>query len=205
MAQRIDQRQQAVVSHRMTFWGSPSGNGAASWEYTGQKWVVKRPDDGNPPFQRTVRCEECGKALSYAVHSVGTTRRRRFRRLLGAYAGLAVLLGSLAGFLTLGDAGTARTVGTVAAFFLGAVLGWVCGLAAAEEKGVTGHFVGWPGPTKHDVTLVEPPPEELPELVCARCGHREEFPQGKHYRKGFVQKHYRAAVSRLENHTCGNP
>lgn len=205
MAQTIEQRQEAAVAHRLNFWARPSGHHTVSWQYKAQAWVVKRPDDGSPAFRRTVRCEVCKKALNYAVHSVAATRRRRARRLFGAYAGLAALLGSVIGFVLMDDPGTTWIVLNVSALLLGSVLGWVCGLAAAEESGVSGHGAGWPGATLHTVILAEPVRGDLPALVCPRCGHQEAFPQGAHYREAFVQKRYRAAQARLENHECGSP
>ncbi|MFJ9033118.1 hypothetical protein ACIRQP_32285 [Streptomyces sp. NPDC102274] len=202
MPQAIAQRQEATVSHRINFWGRPSGDSTASWDYKSQKWVVKRPDDGSPALHRTVRCETCNKELHYTIHSVEATHRRHARRRVGAYAGLVILLVSLVSLITLEDAGPVRIALTVAGILVGAVFGWVSALAAAHDTGVTGHGAGWPGATKHAVGLIEPRGEELPELVCALCGHREEFPWGSQYRKGFVQKQYQAAVSRLENHIC---
>ncbi|MFJ9210020.1 hypothetical protein [Streptomyces sp. NPDC102264] len=202
MPQAIAQRQEATVSHRVNFWGRPSGGSTVSWDYESQKWVVKRPDDGSPALHRTVRCEVCNKALHYAIHSVEATRRRQARRRAGAYAGLVVLLVSLVSLITLEDSGAIRIALTATGILVGAVLGWVSGLAAADDMGVTGHGAAWPGATKHAVELVEPRPEELPELVCALCCHREEFPWGSHYRKGFVRKQYQAAATRLENHAC---
>ncbi|QXE37680.1 hypothetical protein KQY30_29090 [Streptomyces sp. GMY02] len=202
MPKAIGQRQEATVSHRMNFWGRPSGNSTVSWDYKSQKWVVKRPDDGSPALHRTVRCEVCNQSLRYAIHSVEATRRRQARRRAGAYAGLVVLLVSLTGLINVTDAGPVRIALTVTGILAGAVVGWVCMLATMYDTGVTGHGAGWPGATKHAVELVEPRPEGMPELVCERCGHREEYPWGSQYRKGFVEKQYQAAATRLENHTC---
>lgn len=202
MPQAIEQRQEATVSHRINFWGRPSGNSTVSWDYKSQKWVVKRPDDGSPPLHRTVRCEVCNQALRYTIHSVETTRRRQAHRRIGAYTGLVVLLVSLVSLITLEDAGPVRIALTVAGILVGSVFGWVSALAAAHDTGVTGHGAGWPGATKHAVELIESRPEDLPEVVCELCGHREEFLWGSQLRKSLVEKQYQAAVTRLENHTC---
>jgi hypothetical protein len=139
----IEQRQQAMVGHRMNFWGRPSGMNTVSWHYKTQSWLVKRPDHGEPPLPRSVRCEVCKKSLPYFVHNV--------------------------------------------------------------EDGVTGNFNSWPGATKHRVTLVGSRPANVPEVVCPRCGHTEEFGWGSVYSGGYSQRQYHAAKKRLEGHECPTP
>lgn len=204
MPKVVARRQDATVSHRMNFWGRPSGPSTVEWRYKGIPWEVVRPDDGQPPARLSVRCGVCDEELTFTVRSVAATRRLQARWRAFAWLGLVVFLAGAAGTFTGFDSDDAvRIVVPVAAFFLGAVGGWVAGAGAAENVGVSGHGNGWPGSApKHRVLLVEPRPEDLPELVCERCGHEEEYPWGSDYRRSWVDKQYRAAQVRFEGHTC---
>jgi hypothetical protein len=159
MAPLIEQRQQALVSHRVNFWGRPSAGNTVSWQYQGQSWLVKRPDDGEPTLLRLVRCEVCKKSLTYYVHSVEAALGRQARWRACAYGGLALFLLGLLGLVltfVLGDS-PVRIAVSASAMVVGFVALWTFGQAAAEETGVTGHFNSWPGATKHAVTLIESP------------------------------------------------
>ncbi|HEU5475317.1 MAG TPA: hypothetical protein VFV67_32140 [Actinophytocola sp.] len=163
-----------------------------------------RPDDGMPAARRSVRCGVCDKELTFTVHSVAATRRRQARRRAVAWAGLALLLAGAIGLIT-GFAGdsTGLMVGAIVALVLGFVVMWTVGSIAAEEVVVTGHGNAVPASmSKHSITVAEPHPEDLPELVCGRCGHKEEFPWGSHFRKSFVQREYQAAKVRFEQYDC---
>jgi len=200
MARHFEQRQRAQVAHRVNFWGLPTGAGTISWQYKTQDWLVKRPEDGEPPVERIVRCKTCRKALTYRVHSVDDTLHRYNRWRTWAYGGLSLLLLGLLGLVLLfvvggGAVGTALVITAMA---VGAMTGWMFGLTAANEQGVTGHLNGWPGATKHAVVFIAPGPE----LVCPRCGHREEFPSGPGYREGPPEQRYRAAKARMDRHDC---
>jgi hypothetical protein len=207
MAPLIEQRQQGMVSHRMHFWGRPSGMNTVSWQYKSQSWLVKRPDDGEPTLLRQVRCEVCKKSLTYYVHSVEAALDRQARWRACVYAGLALFVLGLIGlvliFLTGG--GPVRVALVASATVVGFVATWCFGLTAAGETGVTGNFNSWPGATKHTVTLVESRPANVPEVVCPRCGHTEEFGWGSAYRGGYSQRQYHAAKVRLEGHDCPAP
>jgi hypothetical protein len=80
MAPTIEQRQQALVAHRVNFFGTPTSGNTVSWKYQGQPWPVNRPDDGEAPLQRIIRCKECMKALTYSVLSVEAALARQRRR-----------------------------------------------------------------------------------------------------------------------------
>lgn len=202
MAPKIEQRQHALVSHRMNFWGSPTSANTVTWHYQGQEWLVKRPDDGDLPLQRIVRCKECKKTLTYHVLSVEAALRRQRRWRICAYSALVLLVAGVLGLIFLHSAGTAWLVISISAAVLGFVSGWCFGLTAAEETGVTGHMASWPGATKHSIAIVESRPEDTPELTCPRCGHQEQFLRGSHLRKGFVEKQYEAAKARFDQHDC---
>jgi len=101
MAPRIEQRQQALVSHRTNFWGRPSAASTASWRYRTQSWVVKRPDDGQPAFRRSVRCKVCKKSLTYSVHSAQAARARQKRWRTITYVSLTFFVVGLLGFILL--------------------------------------------------------------------------------------------------------
>jgi hypothetical protein len=207
MAPLIEQRQQAMVGHRMNFWGTPSGANTVSWRYKGQSWVLNRPDDGEPPLRRSVRCEVCKKSLPYLVHSVETGLRRQARWRTWTYGALTLfvlgLLGLVLTFVIGG--GPVRVSIAATALVVGFVAAWCLGLAAAHETGVTGNFNSWPGATKHAVTLNEARPPQIPEVVCPRCGHTEEFGWGNAYSGGYSQRQYQAAKKRLEGHECPTP
>jgi hypothetical protein len=204
MAPRIEQRQRALVSHRMNFWGRPSAAGTVSWRYRPQSWVVKRPDDGRPAFRRSVRCEVCKKSLTYSVHSAQAARARQKRWRTITYVGLACFVVGLLGFILLLVAGGGPVLtGIAIAASAGGIVAAICfGQVAAEETGVTGHFNSWPVVSKHAVTLDRP---GVAELVCPHCGHAEEFGPGSVYRDGHPQTPYEIAKARLEAHDCGPP
>jgi hypothetical protein len=207
MAPLIEQRQQAMVGHRMNFWGRPSGMNTVSWHYKTQSWLVKRPDDGEPPLPRSARCEVCKKSLPYFVHSVEDGLGRQARWRAWVYGGLALFVLGLIGlvliFVTGG--GPVRVAIVASAVVVGFVTIWCVGMTAAAETGVTGNFNSWPGATMHKVTLVESRPANVPEVVCPRCGHTEEFGWGSVYSGGYSQRQYHAAKKRLEGHECPTP
>ncbi len=193
----VAQRQQATVSHRMNFWGRPNGASTVSWKYQGVPWEVVRPDDGQPAARRSVGCPVCDKELTFTVHSVAATRRRQARWRMAAWGGVVLIISIVAAMV----AGAAPW-GLLALPFA-AGLAWNLGTAAAEEVGVTGHGNGVPwSVTKHAVALAEQRPEDLPELVCSRCGHQEDYRWGSHIRKGYVRQQDQAAQARFERHTC---
>nr|MDT0658458.1 DUF5336 domain-containing protein [Micromonospora sp. DSM 115978] len=200
----IGRTQQATVSHRQHFFGRPAGHNTISWAYQGRPWTIERPADGDPPTPQPVQCATCRTTLRYTIHSVAATRRRQIRWQVFAYLGLVAFLVGFVGLFTIDSGGPGRIAVTLVLFFGGAVLGWVCGLAAAGEIGVTGHGASWPGPTKHLVTVVEAVPDDMPDLVCPDCGHQEEVLRGSHYRKGFLRKRYEAAKARFDEHDCGH-
>lgn len=205
MAPLIEQTQQALVGHRMNFWARPSSGNTGSWRYKSQSWMVKRPDDGQPASRRSIRCEVCEKSLTYFVHSVQATEGRQKRWRTITYGGLAFFVVGLLGFILLlvvGGGGPISTgIGILAAAGFGTV---VCfGGSGAEETGITGHLNSWPVVSKHAVTLDLP--GQVPELVCPRCGHVEEFGRGDVYRDGYPQTPYEVAKARLEGHTCPRP
>ncbi|MER5901525.1 hypothetical protein ABT150_15785 [Streptomyces mirabilis] len=191
------QRQQGTVSHRMNFWGRPAGPSTMAWDYEGIPWEIVRPDDGLPAARRLVRCRVCGKELTFTVYSVTGTRQRRVRWQALAWGGLGALV---AGIVVLAFSG-AIAVG-VLLVIAGPILGLVFGMAASDEVGISGHGNGFPVTNaKHSVT-VEPPPHDLPDLVCAKCGHEEEFPRASYFREDYVQEQYEAARDRLAKHVC---
>ncbi|MDN3354595.1 hypothetical protein [Actinomadura sp. DC4] len=204
MAPLIEKRQQAQFGHRTNFWALPgSAPNTVSWHYKTQDWVVKRPEDGEPAFRRTVRCKTCRKLLAYRIHSIEATLDRYDRWRAGAYGGLTLLVLGLIGLVfVLIVGGSAIRVGLVAAAIgAGAMSGWIFGLVAACENGVSGHFNGWPGATKHAVVLRDRS-ANVPELACPRCGHREEFSGDV---EGPPEGRYQAAKARLDRHECRTP
>jgi hypothetical protein len=204
MPKVVAREQQATVSHRMNFWGRPSGPNSVSWRYKGVPWEVERPDDGQPAVRSSTRCGVCDRELTFTVHSVAATRRRQARWRAVAWVGLVMFLaGAVVLFSSFESDDPVRIVTSTVAFFLGAVIGWVAASAAGEEVGVAGHGNGLPGSVpKHHIALAEPYPEDMPELVCAQCGHQEGFPWGSDYRKSWVEKQYQAARLRFEQHAC---
>jgi len=200
----VAQRQQAVVSHRMNFLGRPSGPSTVSWQYKGRPWEVVRPDDGLPAERRSVQCAVCRETLTFKVHSVAATRQRQAVWRAAVWACSVIFLAGAVGVITgLGSDSNGFIVLGIVAMVLGFVIWWPTGAGADAEDGVTGHGNGWPGSMpKHQITLAEPHPEAMPELVCTRCGHQEEYFWGSHFRKSFVQKQYQAARVRFEQHTC---
>jgi hypothetical protein len=203
MAPLIEQGQQALVSHRMNFWGRPSAGHTISWRYQGQSWVVERPDDGQPALRRSVACEVCKKSLTYLVHSAQAARGRQKRWRTITYGALAFFVVGLLGFIFV-DGGPIWTGIAISASVGGFVAASCFGRLAAEETGITGHFNSWPVVSKHAVTL-DPSSGQVPELVCPRCGHAEEFGRGSVYRDGYPQTPYPVAKARLEAHDCPTP
>jgi hypothetical protein len=201
MAPLIEQRQLAQVGHRMNFWGRPSAGNTVSWRYRGQSWVVQRPDDGQPASRRPVVCEVCDKSLTYRVHSAQATggRQRRWRTI--TYGGFALFVLGALGFIFV-DGGPIPVIAASAS--IGGFVAASCfRRVAATETGITGHFNSWPVAAKHSVTL--DPFGQVPELVCPRCGHTEEFGPGSVYRDGYPQTPYPVAKARLEAHDCPTP
>ena len=152
----IARRQWTFVGHRLHFWGRPASHDTVSWQYEGRRHLVDRPPDGDPARQWSVRCAACGETLTYTVHSVAVTRRRRARRWAGTAA-------CFAAGLAVPCAAIVAAGGTVALILLLAVPGPAVGAGffllalAAHDIGVTGHRASWPGATRHQVTRVEPP------------------------------------------------
>lgn len=207
MAPSIEKRQQAQFSHRMNFWGRPgAAPNTISWKYQGQPWLIKRPDDGELPEQRSIRCKECKKTLTYSVHSVKAALGRQRRWRMCAYTGFALLAVGALGLIFFHSKGTAWIVVSAVLLVGGFVSGCAFGSTAAEETGITGNFAAWPGATKHIIMFVESPrSHDLPELICERCGHQEEYLSSPHLVRSFVEKKYQEAKVRFDNHRCKKP
>lgn len=208
MAPLIEKRQQAVFSHRMNFWGRPGdAPHTVSWKYQGQPWLIKRPDDGEAPVQRSIRCKECKKTVTYSVHSVKAALGRQRRWRICAYTGLVSLVLGALGLIFLHGNGSAWIAVSAVLLAGGFVSACSFGTTAAEETGITGHFAAWPGATKHMIMFAPPSPEEpgLPELVCERCGHHEHYLNSPHLRRAFVEQKYEEAKVRFEKHICKRP
>jgi DNA-directed RNA polymerase subunit M/transcription elongation factor TFIIS len=199
MPQTIDFKQHVMLSHRENFFGKPTGPSTVSWQYKGKPHLIKRPDDGHPPKQWRVKCDECGKQLEFNVYSVQDAKRRQARRRAVAWTGLVLLIVSLIGIFVIGGAAVPFLIGTA---IIGAALGYYIGSMAAGEMGISGHGAGQLIVAKHAVGLIESRPADRPELTCDKCGHHEEYPWQSHYRKGFADKQYEAARQRLAAHTC---
>jgi hypothetical protein len=139
----------AVVRHRVNFWARTSP-GEASFEYQGAvPWEVQRPADGQPVVRHRLRCVVCACELTFTVHSVAATERRRTRSRWGVWAsGVLVVLGLIC--LLSGRLGLAEAVTGV----LAGVLAWVGGLG---ETGVTGHGNGMPGVAPKHAVVLDPP------------------------------------------------
>jgi len=199
MDQFVEQRQRLVISHRVNTIGRPRGHSVV-WTYrTDQERLVKRPDDGSLAKPWRVRCGDCRKDLEFRVHSVVATRRRRLRRRGWAWVGWTALVGSAIGYLVVG-AGARPFL--VAAGLIGAYVGYLAGLLARAEVGVTGHGVSMPIVAAHRVQLIETRSADYPELVCPRCGHREDYRWQSIYRTGYRDAQYQAAAARLQAHRC---
>jgi hypothetical protein len=205
MLHGIEKDQRARILHRINFIGRPAGANTISWQYRGQPWRFKRPEDGRSPVLRSATCAVCHKALTYTIYSIGDTHRRYRRKRELAWAGLAALLAAgavLSALLASHHASALGLAVTIPVGFIGLETAWVAGMAVGRETGVSGHLNGWPGATKHEVGLVAPP-SGMPRLICPECGHEEEFPFGPEHRQTYVERQYRAAQARLEQHECG--
>jgi hypothetical protein len=202
MAQVIEYKQQVLLSHRVNFFGTPSGPNTLSWQYQGKQQLIKRPDDGHVPKQWRIKCDTCGKQLEFTVYSVQDSRRRQARRRAVAWTGLAVLIISVIGILMIGGAALPFLIATA---ILGAAAGYYVGSSAADEMGIAGHGASMSIIAKHAVQVLEPRPADRPVLVCDTCGHQEEYPWQSHFRKNFVDKQYEAARVRLAAHVCRTP
>ncbi|MCX5097894.1 hypothetical protein OOK36_56780 [Streptomyces sp. NBC_00365] len=160
-------------------------------------WEIVRPDDGLPAARRSVRCRACGKELTFTVYSVTGTGRRQARWRASAWGGLGTLVAGVAVLFS----GAIVGVG-VALVIAGPILGLVFGTAASDEVGISGHGNGFPVTNaKHSVTA-SPPPHDLPDLTCTRCGHMEEFPRAAYFRDDYVREQYEAARDRFARHVC---
>ncbi|MFD8497842.1 hypothetical protein [Amycolatopsis sp. NPDC059657] len=200
----VAKRQQAMVSHRMSFWGRLTETSTVSWKYQGRAWEVVRPDDGQPAVRSSMECAVCGKRLTFAVRSIAATMRRRACwRALVWIAGPLVPLGFVGVVVGPDTIGLTLTFVAIAALFVGGSLWWVGGEGMSSDVGVTGHRNGWPGNlAKHQIVLAEARPDDQPELVCPKCGHEEEYRWGGHLRPSFVKEQYEQARARFERHTC---
>lgn len=168
-----------------------------AWDYESTPWKIVRPDDGLPAARRSVRCGVCGKELTFTVYSVTGAGRRQARWRALAWGGLGTLA---AGVVVLCSG--AIIGGGVMLVIAGPILGLVFGMAASDEVGISGHGYGFPVTNaKHSVTA-SPPPHDLPDLVCTKCGHTEEFPRAAYFREDYVREQYEAARRRFANHVC---
>ena len=138
----------------MNFWARTTP-GEASFDYRGAAaWEVRRPADGEPVVRHLVRCGVCARELTFTVHSIAATERRRMRWRRGVWAsGVLVVLGLVglvSGHLGLAVAGGAAAVAGV----LAGVFAWAGGLT---EAGVTGHGSGLPGVLPQHAVVLSPP------------------------------------------------
>lgn len=195
----VEQQQRLVLAHRINTIGRLRG-GAVTWTYRpGQERLIKRPDDGCLAKPWRVRCEDCRKELEFRVYSAGATRRRQARRRAWARVGWATLVGSVIGYVLTGSG--ARPF-FIASCLIGAYVGYLAGGLAGREVGISGHGVSMPSVAAHTVRLIETRPPEYPELVCQRCGHREDYQWQSFYRTGYRDKQYLAASKRMQAHRC---
>ena len=143
-----------MVRHRVNFWARTSP-GEASFEYRGAApWEVRRPADGEPVVRHRLRCAVCGRELTFTVHSVAATERRRARWRWGVWAGGALVVLGLAGLVS-GHLGLAVVGGAAAvAGVLAGVFAWAGGLG---ETGVTGHGNGLSGVLPKHAVILDPP------------------------------------------------
>jgi hypothetical protein len=82
----IGQDQRTMLAHRQNFVGRSVSYGTVAWDYHGRTWLVERPEDGEPARHCSVECSVCATTLTFAVHSLAATRRRRARRWVAALA-----------------------------------------------------------------------------------------------------------------------
>jgi len=148
VALAIERNQHTMLGHRQNFVGRSVSYNTVAWDYRGRIWVVERPADGEPARRCTVTCSVCGERLTYNVHSLAATRRRRVRRWIAAAVflvatvpvfGLIALDPSSPVVLSIGYGGGSLTF----------VTSWGLALSAGQERGLVGHGSIWPGYAKH--------------------------------------------------------
>jgi len=148
VALTIEREQRTTLGHRQNFVGRSVSYGTVAWDYRGRTWVVERPEDGEPARRYSVKCLVCAKTLSYTVHSLAATRRRRARRWIAAFACLVAAF-PLYGLIAL-DPGSVVVLsigfgGGGLALATGGCLAFVAG----GEAGLVGHGSAVPGYPKH--------------------------------------------------------
>ncbi|GLZ16425.1 hypothetical protein Acsp04_66600 [Actinomadura sp. NBRC 104425] len=150
MAMAIERQQRAMLGHRQNFFGRPVSFTTIAWNYSGRIWDVERPEDGEPARRHTVRCPVCQETLTYAVHSIAATRRRRVRQLIAA---VVFLIATVPVFcLIMLDPGSPVVLSIAyGGGSLTFITGWLLAFAAGQEKGFAGHGSAWPGYLKHRV------------------------------------------------------
>ncbi len=152
MALVIEREQRTMLGHRQNFVGRSVSYGTVAWDYHGRTWVVERPEDGEPARHRSVECLVCGKTLTYAVHSLAATRRRRARRWIATLACLIAAI-PLFGLIAL-DPGSPVVLSIA---FGGGNLAFVTGFSlafvAGGETGLVGHGSALPGYAKHKLIV----------------------------------------------------
>ncbi|PVE97193.1 hypothetical protein [Microbacterium sp. TPD7012] len=157
--------QEFTLLHRMNTWGLSSDRpGSLSWEYRGQVWRARRPADGDPPSEVSVRCPQCYETLALRVESVRAMRRRK--TILRCAALLLALIGVLAIVSCAAQVGVAddnsladdirssASAGAAISTLLviaSLTAAWTLILTAANQVGVQGHGAGAPAFARHRV------------------------------------------------------
>lgn len=148
MALAIEREQRIMLGHRQNFVGRSVSYGTVAWDYHGRTWVVKRPEDGEPARHGSVECLVCGKTLTYAVHSLAATRRRRARRWIATLVCLVAAI-PLFGLIALDPSSLVVLSIAFGGGSLAFATGFSLAFVAGGETGLVGHGSALPGYAKH--------------------------------------------------------
>ncbi|MFD5204433.1 hypothetical protein ACFWM7_30785 [Streptomyces sp. NPDC058375] len=148
MALLIEREQRTMLAHRQNFMGRATSSTTVAWDYHGRTWVLDRPEDGEPARHHSIRCRVCAKTLTYAVHSLAATRRRRVRRWIETF--LCLIAGvALYGLIPLDPGSPVVLSVAMGGGALVLTTAWSLGFIARGETGLVGHGSALPGYPKH--------------------------------------------------------
>ena len=150
MAWEIEREQRTSLGHRINFVGRSVSADTIAWDYKLQTWPIERPADGEPARRCSLRCGACRRPLTFAVHSVAATRRRRTRRWIATVLCL-LAAAPLFGLATIDPNSTVVLSIAIGAGMLALIMSWTLLLVAATEVGIAGHGSWLPGYQKHKV------------------------------------------------------
>lgn len=152
MALAIEREQRTMLGHRQNFVGRSVSYNTVAWDYRGRTWAVRRPEDGEPARHRSVECSVCGKTLTYTVHSLAATRRRRARRWIATLVCLIAAL-PLYGLSALDPGSPVVLSIALGGGSLALTTSFSLAFVAGGETGLAGHGSALPGYAKHKLFL----------------------------------------------------